>query len=98
MENSLLFIFGKIWPNTLYYSTGDFGPILEQLNKFVKNLILIGIISNFISNISTCICIRKNIKMAPFHFWPNTLYYSTVYLVQFLYVMYLLVFEHVCLN
>ena len=22
MENSLLVIFGEIWPNTLYYSTG----------------------------------------------------------------------------
>uniref|UniRef100_A0A1X7TFI4 Uncharacterized protein n=1 Tax=Amphimedon queenslandica TaxID=400682 RepID=A0A1X7TFI4_AMPQE len=24
MENSLLFIFGKIWPKSLYYSTGTF--------------------------------------------------------------------------
>ena len=39
-----------------------FGPILEQLQKFIKNLILIGISSNFLNNISTCICIRKNYK------------------------------------
>ena len=26
MENSLLFIFGEIWPMTLYYSTGTLTP------------------------------------------------------------------------
>ena len=34
----------------------DFGATL----KFLKNPILIGISSNFLHNISTCICIRKN--------------------------------------
>ena len=51
-----------------------FGPIFEQLKKFVKNLILIGISSNFLCNISTCICIRKNYKngeFSPFHFRCN---------------------------
>ena len=49
----------------------DFDPILEQLKKFVKNPILIGISSNFLHNISTCICIRKcnkNGEFSPFHF------------------------------
>ena len=44
---------------------------LEQLKKFVKNPILIGISSNFLHNISTCICIRKNYKngeFSPCHF------------------------------
>ena len=63
MENSPLVIFGEIWPMTLYR---DFGPILEQLKKFVKNLILIGISSNFLHNICTCICIRKNYKNGEF--------------------------------
>ena len=69
MENSLLFIFGEIWPNTLYYSTGT-------LAQFWSNLILIGISSKFLCNISTrtCICIRKNYEngeFSPFHFWRN---------------------------
>ena len=36
MENSLLFIFGEIWPMTLYYSTGtlaDFGVNLKIRKK-----------------------------------------------------------------
>ena len=51
----------------LYYSTGT----LEQLKKFVKNPILIRISSNFLHNISTCICIRKcnkNGEFSPCHF------------------------------
>ena len=42
--------------------------------KLVKNPILIGISSNFLHNISTCICIRKNYKngeFSPSHFWQN---------------------------
>ena len=31
MENSLLFIFGKIWPKSLYYST-DFTSILIHMD------------------------------------------------------------------
>ena len=71
MENSLLVILDKIWVKTLYYSTGTLGPIFEQLKKFVKNPILIGISSNLLHNISTCICIRKNYKngkFSPSHF------------------------------
>ena len=67
MENSLLAIFDEIWPKTLYYSTG----IFEQLKKFVKNPILIGISLNFLHNIRTCICIRKcnkNAEFCPFYF------------------------------
>ena len=66
MENSLLVIFDEIRPMILY-----FGPILEQIKKFIKNPILIGISSNFLHNISTCICIRKNYKngeFSPSHF------------------------------
>ena len=34
MENSLLVIFAKIWPRTLYYSTGtDFGATLKIRKK-----------------------------------------------------------------
>ena len=74
MKNSLLVIFGEIWPMTLYYSTGPFAQFL--LKKFVKNLILIGISSKFLHNINTCIhvCIRKNCKneeFSPNHFWQN---------------------------
>ena len=32
---------------------------LSNFNKFIKNPILIAISSNFLCNISTCICIRK---------------------------------------
>ena len=72
MKNSHLVIFGEIWPKTLYYSTGTFAQFLRNLKKFVKNPILIGISSNFIHNISTCICIRKkykNAEFSPFQFW-----------------------------
>ena len=30
MENSLLSIFGKIWPKTLYYSTGSLACIVHN--------------------------------------------------------------------
>ena len=33
MENSLLAIFDKIWPMTLYYSTGRFCQNFEQLEN-----------------------------------------------------------------
>ena len=90
MENCHFFKFGEIWPATLCYSTGTLARFLSYLKKFVKNLILIGISSNFLRNISTCICIRKNYKMENCHFfkfgeiWPATLYYSTGTLARFL--------------
>ena len=65
MDNSLGAIFDKI-PCTMV-----FGPIFEQLLKFIKNPILIRISSNLINNIRTCICIRKNYKngeFSPSHF------------------------------
>ena len=66
MENSLLVIFDEIWPMTLYYSTGSLARFWSNLKKFVKNPILIRISSNFLHNISTCICIRKNYKNGEF--------------------------------
>ena len=48
-----------------------FGQIFEQIKKFVKNPISIGINSNFIHNIRTCICIKKcnkNGEFSPCHF------------------------------
>ena len=71
MENSLLANFGEIWPMTLYYSTRTLAQFLSNL-KFVKNPIFIGISSNFLHNISTCICIRKcnkNGEFSPSQFW-----------------------------
>ena len=71
MENSLLAIFDEIWPVTLYYSTGCLARFWSNFKKFVKNLILIKMSSNFLHNISTCICIRKNYKngeFSPSHF------------------------------
>ena len=71
MENSLLVIFDEIWPMTLYYSTGSLVHFWSNFKKIVKNPILIGISSNFLRNISTCICIRKNYKngeFSPSHF------------------------------
>ena len=73
MENSLLFILS------------DFGATLKNH----KNPNLIGTSSNFLHNISTCICIRKIIKMENsqlFIFgeiWPKSLYYSTGTFVRF---------------
>ena len=71
MENSLLAIFDEIWPVTLYYSTGCLAQFWSNFKKFVKNPILIRMSSNFLHNISTCICIRKNYKngeFSPSHF------------------------------
>ena len=72
MVNSLLFNFGEIWPETMYYSTGTLTRFSSNFKNFVKNQILIGMSSNFLHNISTCICIRKNYKngeFSPFQFW-----------------------------
>ena len=44
---------------------------LGQLLKFVINLNLIGMSSNFLRNISTCICTRTNEEFSPFHFCRN---------------------------
>ena len=71
MENSLLFIFDEIWPETMYYSTGTLARFWSNYKKFIKNPILFGFSSNFVYNISTCICIRKYYKnggFSPFHF------------------------------
>ena len=71
MENSLLAIFREIWPMSLYYSTGALARFLSNFKNSKKNPILIGINSNFLYNISTCICIRKNYKngeFSPSHF------------------------------
>ena len=71
MENSLLANFDEIWPETMYYSTGCLARFWNNFFKFVKNPILIGMSSNFLHNISTCICIRKNYKngeFSPSHF------------------------------
>ena len=69
MKNSLLVIFGEIWPMTLYYSTG----ILARFwSNFIKNPNLIEISSNFLRYLRTCICIRKKYKneeFSPSHFW-----------------------------
>ena len=89
MENSLLVIFDEIWPMTLYYGTRSLARFWSTL-KIVKNPIVIRVSSNFLHNISTCICIRKNYKNEEFpvaifdEIWPKTLYYSTGSLAQFL--------------
>ena len=64
MENSLLVNFDEICPETMYYSTGTLTRFLSKLK--VKNPILIGISSNFLNNIRTCTCIRKNYKNGEF--------------------------------
>ena len=75
MENSLLVIFAKIWPKSLYYNSPWSWPqFLSNFNKFMKNPNLIGISSKFLCNISTCICIRKKYKngeFSPSHFCQN---------------------------
>ena len=71
MENSLLAIFDEIWPKSKGYSPWSLARFLSNFKKFVKNRILIGISSNLINNIRTCICIRKNYKngeFSPSHF------------------------------
>ena len=37
MENSLLFIFGKIWPKSLYYSTGTFTRFWSNFKRIHDN-------------------------------------------------------------
>ena len=74
METFLLFNFGKIWPETMYYSTGTLTRFWSNFKIFLKNPILIGISSNFLHNICTCMCIRKKYKNGeffPFQFWQN---------------------------
>ena len=71
MEISLLVIFDEIWPKTLYYSTWSLAQFLSNFKKFIKKPILIGISSNLLHNISTCICMRKcnkNGEFSPSHF------------------------------
>ena len=66
MAISLLAIFDKVWP-----LVQGLGLILEQLLKFIKNPILIRISSNFLHNLSTCMCIKncnKNEKFSPSRF------------------------------
>ena len=90
MENSLLVIFGEIWLKSLYYSTGTLARFWRTLKIHKK--------SNFDWNqfklekqhkLSTCICIRKNIKMENSllvifgEIWPKSLYYSTGTLARF---------------
>ena len=72
MANYLLFIFDEIWPETMYYSTGTLTRFWSNFKKFVKNPNLVGISSNFINNISTCMCMKKNYKngeFSTFNFW-----------------------------
>ena len=81
MENSLLAIFAKIWPITLYYNTGTLVLFLSKFKIQKKNPILIGISSNFLLHISTCICIRKcnkNEKFSPSHFCQNLANYPVL--------------------
>ena len=68
-----------------------FCPIFEQFKKIVKNPTLVGISSNFLCNISTCVyALEKSIKMENSlliifdKIWPNTLYYSTGSFARFL--------------
>ena len=71
MQNSLNLIFDEFWPETMYYSTGTLAQFLNNFKKFIKNPILIGIRSNFLHNISTCICTRncnKNGEFPQFRF------------------------------
>ena len=58
MKNFYYFDFGENWPTTLSYSTGSSAQF--------KNLTLIKKSSNFLCNISTSICIRKNYKNEEF--------------------------------
>ena len=37
MENSLLFIFGEIWPKSLYYSTGTFVRFWSNFKNHKKS-------------------------------------------------------------
>ena len=37
MENSLLFIFGEIWPETMYYSTGTLTRFLSNFKIHKKS-------------------------------------------------------------
>ena len=66
MENFLLAIY-RTWPKTVHLVLN-----LMPMKKFIKNLILLRINSNYIFidrlyNIRTCMCIRKNIKVDDFH-------------------------------
>ena len=67
MDFSILMKFGQRPCTIVQGLLPNFGATL----KIQKNPILIGISSNFLHNISTCICIRKcnkNGEFSPFHF------------------------------
>ena len=38
MKNSLLVIFGEIWPRTMYYSTGTLARFLSKLKNHKKSI------------------------------------------------------------
>ena len=60
MEDCHFFKFGEIRLETLYYSTGTLAQFLRNLKICKKNSILVETSSNFLRNISTCMCINKN--------------------------------------
>ena len=66
MQNSFNLIFDEFWLETMYYSTGTLAQFLNNFKNFLRNPILIGISSNFLHNISTCMYIRKCNKNAEF--------------------------------
>ena len=81
IKNSHLAIFAKIWPITLYYSTGTLVRFLIKFKNSKKNPILIEISSNFLLDICTCICIRKCNKkeeFSPRHFCQNLANYPVL--------------------
>ena len=74
IEKSLLAVFGKIFVQL--YMVLD--SIFEQLIKFIKNLILIGISSNLLHNMRTCMFVYResyrNGKFSHSHIMLNFLH------------------------
>ena len=71
MKNSFLAFLTKFDQNHCTIVQGLWANFSATVKKFIKNPILNRIGSNFLHNIRTCMCIRKNYKkgeFSPSHF------------------------------
>ena len=82
MENYLLAIFAKIWPITLYYSTGTLVRFLNNFkihkkSNFDRNQLKVSMQHKNMYVSGKIIKIEKSPLAIFDEIWPKTLYYST---------------------
>ena len=80
MENSLLFNFGEIWPETMYYSTGTLTATLKihKKSNFDQNQLKHSTQHKYMYMYQKKIIKIENSLLFNFgEIWPETMYYST---------------------